>query len=80
MEQTASGVAAHVEDGTTENGDLLIGADGIHSTVRQQLAPEISLIYASYIAWRGLVGEADLSPETHDALFDWLGFCLPPGE
>ena len=80
VEQTASGVAAHFEDGTTENGDLLIGADGFHSTVRQQLAPEISLIYASYIAWRGLVGEADLSPETHDALFDWLGFCLPPGE
>jgi 2-polyprenyl-6-methoxyphenol hydroxylase-like FAD-dependent oxidoreductase len=78
--QTASGVAASFEDGTTESGNLLIGADGIHSTVRQQLAPEISPIYAGYIAWRGLVDEAKLSPEAHDALFNWLGFCLPPGE
>jgi len=78
--QTASGVVAVFEDGSTESGDLLIGADGIHSTVRQQLAPGTSPIYAGYIAWRGLVGEAKLSPQAHDALFNWLGFCLPPGE
>ncbi len=78
--QTASGVTAEFEDRTVENGDLLIGADGIHSTVRRQLAPEVSPVYAGYVAWRSLVEEAKLSPEAHEAVFNWLAFCLPPGE
>ncbi|KXO99642.1 FAD-dependent oxidoreductase [Tsukamurella pseudospumae] len=34
-----AGVTAEFEDGTTARGDILIGADGIHSTVRRLIDP-----------------------------------------
>src|SRR5258708_21387679 len=37
VEQNETGVTARFEDGTSELGDLLIGADGIHSQVRERL-------------------------------------------
>src|SRR5688500_1508493 len=33
-------VVAHFEDGTVERGDLLIGADGLHSRTRQLIVPD----------------------------------------
>ncbi|PMX90667.1 FAD-dependent oxidoreductase, partial [Pseudomonas sp. GW460-13] len=45
-----------------------------------QLLPSAGLEYAGYIAWRGLVDESQLSPDTHAAIFDKFAFCLPPRE
>jgi 2-polyprenyl-6-methoxyphenol hydroxylase-like FAD-dependent oxidoreductase len=80
IDERADGVVAHFEDGLSEQADLLIGADGIFSTVRSLLAPGVHPNYVGYIAWRGLVDEALLSPATREALLDYFAFALPPGE
>ena len=35
-------------------GDVLIGADGLRSTVRQPCLPAITPLYAGYVAWRAM--------------------------
>ena len=80
FEQDAAGVAAMFSDGTRERGDLLIGADGIRSTVRESLWPRVQPRYAGYVAWRGLVDESAFPPEIHRELFACYAMCLPEGE
>lgn len=76
----AGGVTAVFADGATERGDLLVGADGIRSTVRELIAPSIQPRYAGYVAWRGVADERDFPPDTHAELFEKYTFCLPEGE
>lgn len=79
-EQDERSVCAVFEDGSRVEGDVLIGADGVRSTLRAQLLPEVRSQYAGYIAWRGLIEERAFSPATHAKLFEQFAFCLPPGE
>ncbi len=78
--QGADGVEAHFSDGETLRADLLVGADGIRSTVRQQCAPEVLPLYAGYSAWRALIAESAFPPDVHRDLFAFMTFTLPPGE
>jgi 2-polyprenyl-6-methoxyphenol hydroxylase-like FAD-dependent oxidoreductase len=59
FEQDEKRVVARFEDGREEECDLLVGADGAGSTCRRLLLPEVKPEYAGYVAWRGLVGEAE---------------------
>ena len=54
--QNAHGVTAHLADGRSLSGDVLIGADGIHSIIRAALHPDDGGIRWNGIQmWRGAV-------------------------
>ncbi len=78
--QDAEQVTALFSDGEKVAADLLVGADGIRSTVRQQAAPDVAPRYAGYSAWRALIAESDFPPDVHRDLFEFMTFALPPGE
>jgi 2-polyprenyl-6-methoxyphenol hydroxylase-like FAD-dependent oxidoreductase len=80
FEQTDRSVTVEFTNGERAEVDLLVGADGIRSTVRQQCLPDLSPLYAGYVAWRALIAEEALSPDIHHELFNYLSFYLPPGE
>jgi len=79
VEQDGRRVVAVFADGAREEADLLVAADGIHSTVRRQFLPEIEPRYAGYIAWRGVVEERDLDPDTHALLAGRMAFTFCDG-
>mgnify|MGYP003304439682 CR=1 FL=1 len=54
VEQNDNQVTVSFEDGTTVTADMLIAADGIHSSIRQQLLPGSVTRYAGYTCWRGI--------------------------
>jgi 2-polyprenyl-6-methoxyphenol hydroxylase-like FAD-dependent oxidoreductase len=61
-----------LNDGTTDQADIVVAADGIGSLARRLLLPGISPTYAGYIAWRGMVEEKVLTEKTVQAFCDTL--------
>lgn len=80
LHATGDAVELRFADGATHEAELVIGADGIRSSVRTALVGPVEPRYAGYVAWRGLVPEAALPRPARDALFNAMAFSLPPGE
>jgi FAD-dependent urate hydroxylase len=55
FEQDHEKVTVYFANGASASADALIGADGIHSLVRQQMFPNVQPRYSGYSVWRGVV-------------------------
>lgn len=73
FQQSERRVVAHAADGSLHEAKMLVGADGIRSTVRRQLWPEAHLEYAGKTAARAVVGRnAAPAPFSDMATGVWL--------
>ena len=70
FDQYADGVTLRLADGRRIDGDVLVCADGLASTARTILLPEVQPTYAGYVAWRAITPESDLSLDTQALLRD----------
>ena len=62
--QEGETVIAHFGDGREETADLLVGADGLRSTVRARILGDGPPRYAGFTAWRGIAeGVEGLVPD-----------------
>lgn len=62
------------QNGAVAEGDVVIGADGIHSVLRQHVYPESRPVFSGTVAYRGVV-RSELLPEEWpvESWLMWLG-------
>lgn len=75
IENPSGSLSLSFEDGHRDEVDLLVGADGVRSVVRQFAFPEYQLIYTGKTAYRGLIPTEKLLaiPGFPDAVTFWHG-------
>jgi 2,6-dihydroxypyridine 3-monooxygenase len=78
FDQDGDGVNVRLAGAQPVRCDLLVCADGIRSTARRLLLPELTLAYAGYIAWRGTVGPAELTPQTYATFYEAITYHIRP--
>jgi salicylate hydroxylase len=55
FEQDQDGVWLMLENGERHRGDIVVGADGVHSEIRKQIGGDAKPFFTGLAAWRGLV-------------------------
>ncbi len=79
--QDAGRVTAVFAGGARAVADLLVGADGLNSSVRARVfADAPAPRYAGYVAWRGVIEEHDLPQQARTDLTGTYVFFLTPRE
>lgn len=73
---TAERVRLTFDSQPPAEAELLVGADGISSTVRRKLLPNLVPSYAGYVAWRAVVEERALPAEDLHLLADSLTYFI----
>lgn len=79
VEPDDDGVTLRLADGYEEHFDVVIGADGYRSVVREAMFPGITPSYAGYIGWRGTSSDVEGLPfdgqSAHNVVFPG-GHCM----
>lgn len=71
---TETGVLAHLAGGASIKGDVLIGADGIHSAIRAQMLGPDQPVFTGNVAWRSVVPVARLGRDAPEPVAGaWMG-------
>jgi len=78
LQQSESSVSSHFKSGMEDSADLLIAADGFQSRLRALLLPGVQPVYAGYVAWRGVVPEADVPDNLLKVFTDCFTFFEMP--
>ena len=71
--QSADSVQVQLTDGNEYSGDLLIGADGIHSSIREQMHGPSAARFTGHLAWRAVVPMANLRHPPPPTACVWTG-------
>jgi salicylate hydroxylase len=74
VSQTADGVTLALADGRSVHGDVLVGADGVHSNVRPALFGADEITYFGMVAWRALIPMEQLPAHmARPVAVNWVG-------
>jgi salicylate hydroxylase len=74
FDQCETGVTLHLESGECVQGDALIGADGVHSRIREILFGGSRATFTGFMAWRGVVPMDRLPPHLRQQYgMTWIG-------
>ena len=72
--QDAEGVEVELENGHRVRGDILIGADGVHSRIRGAMFGQANAQFTGCVAWRGLVPRTNLPTHLQEKVANnWIG-------
>ncbi len=82
VQQQGEGVRVEFENGVEEVFDAVIGADGIHSVVRQAIGQHPEPVYSGYMVYRGVVDASRLPADWKMISQVWMGnyrhfMCYP---
>lgn len=72
--QTEDSVTLHLDGRADATGTVLVGADGVHSMLRDRIAPSPEAKFTGLMAWRGLAPMDSLSEELRRPVgTNWVG-------
>src|SRR6201985_619515 len=74
FDEEGSGIRLRLGNGETHRGDVVVGADGVHSEIRRQIGGDRKPFFAGVAGSRGLVAMGPLPPAMqHDVGTNWVG-------
>lgn len=74
FDQDGDGVTVLLADGSRIHGDMLIGADSVHSSIRAGIFGEGTAEFTGCMAWRGVINAERLPERMMSSVgVNWVG-------